>query len=379
MTAPSAASARERDEERRVSAIELFFDLVFVFTLTQLTAELADGRSLETLAQVVLMFVVLFWMYGGYAWLTNQVPPDRAMRRVLLILGMGAFLVCAIAIPTTFKGSGAAFGVGYLLAVLVHGVLYGEAYGPAVWRFVPANILGGLVLTGVGLIDGPLYVAFGAAIGLQFVAAYLTRLTSAETRAGFDIQPAHFVERHGLLLLIAFGESVVAVGVGARELLPEFGLLSVALLGLALVAELWWTYFAKTEALAEASLRSASLDERVQMALGGYFYAYAPMLLGVVAIAAGVKLSLAHLAEPSELAAALLLGCGVAAYVVGDLAFRRAMRIRRSPAHLPVVLLAPATAVLSTGLATWAQLLGLVALLLAIVLLDPGASSADGA
>jgi low temperature requirement protein LtrA len=377
VTGASAAPTRERHEERRVSAIELFFDLVFVFTLTQLTAELAAGRSIESVMQVVLMFVVLFWMYGGYAWLTNQVPPDHSTRRVLLILGMGAFLVCAIAIPTTFDGGGAAFGVGYLLAVLVHGSLYAEAYGAAILRFVPTNVIGALVIVGVGVIGGPLYLALGVAIALQFVSAYLTRRTAPQARAAFDVRPAHFVERHGLLLLIAFGESVVAVGIGARELLPEGGLFSVALLGLALVAELWWTYFAKTEALAEAALRSASLEDRVRMALSGYFYAYTPMLLGVVAIAAGVELSLSHITEPPELAAALLLGCGVAAYVVGDLAFRRAMRIRVSPAHVPVAVLAPATAVVSTGIATWAQLLMLAALLLAIVTLDPGESSAD--
>jgi len=242
VSGPSAAPPRDHDAERGVSAIELFFDLVFVFTLTQLTAELAEGRSIESVAQVVLMFVVLFWMYGGYAWLTNQVPPDPPIRRVLLILGMGAFLVCAIAIPTAFEGAGVAFGVGYLLAVLVHGSLYAEAYGAAVVRFVPMNVLGALVIVGVGLVGGPLSLAFGVAIALQFVSAFLTRRTAPQARAAFDVRPAHFVERHGLLLLIAFGESVVAVGIGAREPLPEVGLFSVALLGLAIVAELWWTY-----------------------------------------------------------------------------------------------------------------------------------------
>jgi low temperature requirement protein LtrA len=357
-------------EDHRVSTIELFFDLVFVFTLTQLTAELADGRSFESVAQIVLIFVALFWMYGGYAWLTNQVPPDQASQRLLLIVGMGAFLVCAIAIPTTFSGSGTAFGIGYLAVVLVHGSLYAEAYGSAVLRFVPANILGGFVLTASGLLGGSLYAALGIAIALQFLAAYLTRFTQPETRAGFDIRPRHFVERHGLLLLIALGESVVAVGIGARDLLPNVGLFLVALLGLALAAELWWTYFAKTEALAENALRSASLVDRVQMALGGYFYAYVPMLLGVVTIAAGVKLSLAHISEPAELAAALLLGGGVAVYVIGDTAFRRAMRIPIGRGHLPVIALAPMTAAVGTLVGTWAQLISLVLIVLAMLIAE---------
>jgi len=133
------------EEELRVSTLELFFDLVFVFTLTQLTTLLAGDLTAGTMARVVLIFDVLFWMYAAYAWLTNQVPPNRPARRLLLILGMAAFLVCALAVPQAFDGGGVAFGLGYLLVVLVHGGLYAEAYGAVVLWFALAHNLSRLM------------------------------------------------------------------------------------------------------------------------------------------------------------------------------------------------------------------------------------------
>ena len=138
-------------EEQRVTSLELFFDLVFVFTLTQLTGLLAGDLSVVSGVRVALIFVVLFWMYGGYAWLTNQVPPVLPVRRLLLILGMAAFLVCALAIPRAFDGGGLAFGLGYLLVVLVHGGLYTSVYGRtmAVW-VGPFNVLAALSVIAAG-------------------------------------------------------------------------------------------------------------------------------------------------------------------------------------------------------------------------------------
>ena len=115
--------------ERGVSNLELFFDLVFVFTLTQLTSLLENGVSVEAAIRTVLILTVLFWMYGGFVWLTNQVPPDNTPRKLLLLVGMGALLICAMAIPRAFDDRGVAFGIGYLLVVIVHGGLYIEAYG----------------------------------------------------------------------------------------------------------------------------------------------------------------------------------------------------------------------------------------------------------
>jgi low temperature requirement protein LtrA len=260
-------------QELRVSTLELFFDLVFVFTLTQLTGLLAGDLTAETMARVVLIFNVLFWMYAAYAWLTNQVPPDRPARRLLLILGMAAFLVCALAVPTAFDGGGVAFGLGYLLVVLVHGAPYASAYSAVVLWFAAPNLVAALSLIIAGLLDGPAaYALWAVPIVNQLVTPRMSERAAA-TR--LRLSPAHFVERHGLLLLVALGESVVAIGIGLGEVGLDLGLLAAAVLGLALAAGLWWTYFAGDEQGAERALSSASTDRRWRLANNAYF-AYIP-------------------------------------------------------------------------------------------------------
>ena len=228
----SAETRHAGEGEIRVSSLELFFDLVFVFTLTQLTALLEHELSLEGAARVLLIFVVLFWMYGAYVWLTNQVPSARTGRRLFLIAAMAAFLVCALAIPAAFAEAGVAFGIGYLLVVLVHTGLYTDAYGRAVIRFAPLNVVGALLVIAAGFVDGAArYALWVAPIGLQYLTSRLAAGVGEENAAGFDIRPGHFVERHGLLLLVAFGESVVAIGIGVAAVPLDAGAFGAAVLG----------------------------------------------------------------------------------------------------------------------------------------------------
>src|SRR5687767_1838459 len=142
-------------EDESVTTLELFFDLVFVFTLTQLTARLSESLSWERLIQSFLIFIVLFWMYGGYVWLTNSIPPVTPGRKLLLIAGMAAFLICALAIPNAFQDTGVAFGIGYLIVIIVHGAMYVRAVGWSVARFVPMNFLSAGAVIAAGLADGP--------------------------------------------------------------------------------------------------------------------------------------------------------------------------------------------------------------------------------
>ncbi len=352
-------------EEQRVSSLELFFDLVFVFTLTQLTGLLAGDLSAVTAVRVTLIFVVLFWMYGGYAWLTNQVPPVLPVRRVLLILGMAAFLVCALAIPRAFNGGGVAFGLGYLLVVLVHAGLYASVYGRTMAMWVgPFNILAALIVTAAGLLSGPAaYVLWVLAILVQFAMPYVNR-----SPARPNIRPAHFVERHGLLLIVALGESVVAIGIGIGHeslTLRPFG---AVLLGLALAAALWWAYFAGDEERAQQALESvASLNQRLLLAVRAYFFAYVPMLLGIIALAAGVKLSIGEVTHRLDPAPALTLAAGVTLFLAGDVAFRRALRIRPVAYRAGAAAVALATAALGIYAAAAVQMVALIAVLLGML------------
>jgi low temperature requirement protein LtrA len=352
------------EEELRVSTLELFFDLVFVFTLTQLTTVLAGDLSVGTLARVVLIFDVLFWMYAAYAWLTNQVPPDRPARRLLLILAMAAFLVCALAAPQAFDGGGVAFGLGYLLVVLVHGGLYAEGYGAVVLRFVAPNVLAALSLIAAGFLRGPAaYALWAVPVLNQLAASWM----SARAATRLRVRPAHFVERHGLLLIVALGESVVAIGIGLGGERLDLGLFAVALLGLALAAGLWWTYFAGDEEGAERALAAAPMDRRLRLANNAYFYAFIPMLLGVIVIAAGVKKSIGHVGDPLAAGPALALAGGVALYLAGDVAFRRVLGIRPVGPRAAAALLAIATLPLGMLLAAGMQLVALVAVLVATI------------
>lgn len=362
---------------RRVSTLELFFDLVFVFTLTQLTVLFASDLSLATAARVALIFAVLFWMYGAYAYLTNQVPPDRPSRRILLMLGMGAFLVCALAIPRAFDDSGVVFGLGFLAVVLVHSALYTRSHGrDVIWYAVP-NSLAALSVAAAGLFDG--LRADGLwllALVLQFVTPFFAE-HGPRRRGGRDaavlrsqlgaLDPAHFVERHGLLLIVAFGESVIAIGIGIGSRPLTVDLFAGAFLALALAGTLWWTYFVRDEHAAEETFTATPPDRRWRLAMNAYYYAFLPMLLGIAYCATGVKKSLGHLGEHSGTGPALALAGGVALFLAGDVAFRWVLRLGPVTFRAAAVPVAAATALLGVGVAAVAELLSLVAVLVAML------------
>ncbi|MEU9391715.1 low temperature requirement protein A [Streptomyces sp. NPDC048324] len=369
---------------RRVTTLELFFDLVFVFTLTQLTVLLAGDLTFATAGRVALIFVVLFWMYGAYAYLTNQVPPDRPSRRLLLMLGMGAFLVCALAIPRVFDDTGVVFGLGFLAVVVVHTALYTRSHGrDSIWYGVP-NGLAALSVTAAGLVDG--LAADGLwvlALLLQFVTPFLAEHgpgradgRSADVmRAQLGrLDPAHFVERHGLLLIVAFGESVIAIGTGIGDLPLTAGLFGGAFLSLALAVALWWTYFVRDEELAEAAFRATPAPSRWRLAMNAYYYAFLPMLLGIAYLATGVKKTLGHLTEHLHTGPALALAGGVALFLAGDVAFRAVLRlypVRFRAAAAPAAL---AAALIGVHASAVAELLALVAVLVVMLAVEARAA-----
>jgi low temperature requirement protein LtrA len=245
---------------------------------------------------------------------------------VLVMVGMAGFLVCALAIPEVFDGTGVAFGLGYLLVILVHLGLYAQVAGVrVVARFAPFNVIAAGIVTAAGFLDG------AAAYGLWLLAIALLFVTpSIAGRVGpkFTIRPGHFVERHGLLLIVAFGESVVAIGIGIGALEIDLGLFAAAVFGLALAGSLWWTYFVGDEEGGHRAMARATPAERFPLAINAFFFAFIPMLLGIIAVAAGVKLTLGHIAERLELGPALVLGGGAALFLAGDAAFRAVTGIR---------------------------------------------------
>lgn len=350
-------------EETRVTSLELFFDLVFVFTLTQLTSLLARSLSWESLFRSFLIFIVLFWMYGGYVWLTNSIPPVTASRQLLLIAGMAAFLICALAIPNAFQTTGLIFGIGYLLVIAVHGVMYMRAVGLQVARFVPMNFLSAAAIIAASFVDGyAKYLLWLLAIALHVVTSFLG------TGVRFEIRVSHFTERHGLLLLVALGESIVAIGVGGVVL--DVRLILAAVLGLILSAALWWLYFAHDEDAARATMLARPNSAQLRQALEAYFYAFIPMLFGIILLATGIKSSIEHLTIRLDLAHAFALGGGVGLYLIGTIIFRRAANIPGVTYRYIATCLVVLTAFIGNQLYAALQLASLILVLIVLVLFE---------
>jgi low temperature requirement protein LtrA len=341
------------EREQGVTTLELFFDLVFVFTITQLTSLLAH----EHLAHGVIALALVFWMYGGYAWLTNAVPPDNAPRRLVLLAAMGTWLVLALAIPHAFGDDGVAFGLAYLVIVLLHAGLYVLVAGErGMVRVGSTNVLAaGLVIAG-GAIGGDTQMVLWAAVA---VGVWLSGLIAGV--GAFAVAPDHFVERHALIVLVAIGESIVAVGIGASGLALDPEVAGVAVLGVLLSACLWWTYFDGDDRRALAAMRAAEPQQRGRWALYGFGYCHLPLLLGVVAVAAGLEEAIAHPYDALAATPAWYLAGGAALYIAGSAALRRVLRIGAAlPRALAAVLLL-ATVPVGTEGSALAQLALLVA------------------
>ena len=353
----------------RVTTLELFFDLVFVFTITQLTAVLSHDPSWSGAYRVALMLGIIFWMYGGYAWLTNAVAVDRLLRRLTLLGGMAGFLLLALAVPQAFDGAGLTFGLAYLAVVAIHFGMFARSSNlnvvNAMVGLVPFNLFNAtLVLIGGALGGDAQYVLWTLAFALTWVSPKLI------DDSGFEIAPAHFVERHGLVIIIAIGESIIAVGAGAADLPVDLDLAIATLLGLALAACLWWSYFGSgEEEAAEHAIADAPMSARPRLAINAFGYAFFLLLLGVIAIAAALKELPVPPFDDLEDAKAVALGAGVAVFLLGEAWFRSTLAIGGAPGRALTGVLAVATIPVGIGIGAGAQVLVLIALFVAMLLL----------
>jgi low temperature requirement protein LtrA len=352
------------DEAPRVSTLELFFDLVFVFTITQLTSVLFGAPNVRGVARVVVMLGVIWWMYGGYVWMTNAVRANTGARRLLLLGGMGGFLVLSLAIPSAFAGSGLAFGLAYFVVVLVHSILFTRATAVSAARAIltlaPYNLVAALAVVLGGALGGRAqFVLWAAAATFEWLTPWI------RGTKGFVIAAAHFVERHALVVIVAIGESIVAIGFGASRLPIDASLAGVALLGLALSACLWWMYFSGHEGRGERALATLPVAERAWASIVGFGYWHLPMLFGILAIASVEREAAEHPFTATSWARAVVLAAGVAAYCVGNGLFRRALGLEGFRARAATGVLALATAPLGAWAAPAAQIAALVAILVA--------------
>jgi low temperature requirement protein LtrA len=319
---PHRLSAVLREEER-VTPLELFFDLVFVLALTQCTALMAAVPSWEGLAQALLIMALLWWSWSGYAWLTSVVDPEEGAVRIAMFAAMAAFLVCALCVPTAFDDNALLFAGAYAVVRVAHIGLFllASRDDPELRQSVIG--LGMSTAVGVGLLIGASATddalqggLWALAILLDFGGPYFFGA------GGWRMMPEHFAERFGLIVIIALGESIVAIGVGA-EVGVDAGVVAAAVLGVASAAALWWLYFDVVALVAARRLAKAAPGrERNEIGRDSYGYLHFPMIAGIVLGAMGLKKTLGDVGDPLKLVPAVALYGGASLYLLAHVAFR---------------------------------------------------------
>jgi low temperature requirement protein LtrA len=312
----------EYGDEHQVTPLELFFDLVFVFAMTQVTSLLADDPTWSGVLRGMLVLAALWWAWEAYAWLTSAMDVDEGGVRLVMLASMGAMLVVALAVPGAFGDDAVLFGVAYLLVRLLHLVLSAivarddpDRRG-ALLRFAPTAIFGTLLLVLAGFLDGSDRIAVWIlALAIDYLGPVVIGVGG-----GWHVAPEHFAERHGLIILIALGESIIAIGVGAGFELTA-GVIIAAALGIVVVSALWWLYFDVAAIFARRRLLQASGLELHRLALHSYGYLHPLMVAGIVLFALGLKETLDDVGEALETVAAVGLCGGAALYLLGHIAF----------------------------------------------------------
>ena len=343
-------TGRKLRVDERVSPLELFFDLVFVFALTQVTALMAANATWEGLAEGMLVLAALWWAWGAYAWLTNYINTDEGRERLLMFGAMAAMLVAALAVPGAFGDDALLFACAYALVRWLHVFIFAEANddvdtAEAIRRLSRTAIPGPALLILAALVDGPARDALWVvALGIDFAGPYVFGVR------GFRVSPAHFAERFGLIVIIALGESIVAIGVGAEGIGLTVPVVTAAVLGVILAAALWWAYFDVVALVAERRFKEARGDALARMARDSYSYLHLPMIAGIILVALGTKKTLEHVDEPLKIVAAAALFGGLALYYGAHIGFRlrnvgTLSRQRLLAALVALALIVPATEV----------------------------------
>ena len=355
--------------EERVTPLELFFDLVFVLALTQCTAFMADDPTWEGLAKGLLVLGVLWWAWVGYAWLTSVVDPEEGIVRLTILAAMAALLVVSLCVPEAFDDLGLLFAGAYAVVRVAHIVLFMVASRDdpglrgAVTGLAMSTAAGVGLLAGASFADGTLQGALWAlALTLDMSGPLLI------AASGWRLSPSHFAERHGLIGIIALGESIVAIGVGAEHGV-DAGVVGAAVLGMAVAGAMWWLYFDVVALVAERRLANAQEGrERNEIARDSFSFLHFPMVAGIVLLALGLKKTLGDVEEPLKVVPAFAMLAGTALYLLAHVAFRWRNVHRLNMARLaaagvlvalvPVAVELPALATLAILTAVLAVLIG---------------------
>ncbi|MCA1675768.1 MAG: low temperature requirement protein A [Actinobacteria bacterium] len=307
----------------RVSPLELFFDLVFVLAITQCTALMAHDPSWRGLGRGLVVLGLLWWSWVGYAWLTSVLDPDEGGVRLVLFAAMAALLVTSLCVPDAYGDLGLTLAIAYGGVRAAHIVLFilasrdDPGLRHSVVGLATSTAIAVAILVAGGFLHGEARLAAWATALVFDMAGPLLIDTS-----GWRLVAGHFAERHGLIMIVALGESIVAIGVGA-EAGVDGGVIAAAVLGIAVACAFWWTYF---DVAALASARRLAEVEPVQarneLARDAYSYLHLPMVAAIVLVALGMKSTLAHVGDPLEWETATALVGGAALYLLAQVVFK---------------------------------------------------------
>jgi low temperature requirement protein LtrA len=339
------------EQEHSVTPLELFFDLVFVFAITQVTSQLADDTTWRGVLEGMLVLAALWWAWAAYAWLTNSLNVDEGRVRLAMLAGMAAMLLVSLSVPGAFGEDAVVFAAAYMAVRLLHLVLYaiGARDDPdllgAVLRLTPSATFGPAMLVAAGFLEGTERVVVWI---VALVIDYVGPAVIGAMR-GWRVSPEHFCERHGLIIIIALGESIIAIGVGATGLELDVGVAAAATLGIVVVSALWWLYFDVAAILARTRLSATIGVAQARMARDAYSYLHFPMVAGIVLFALALKKTLGDVDKELATIPALALCGGLALYLLGHIGFMlrttgRLFRRRTIGAVLLLALIPAATA-----------------------------------
>jgi low temperature requirement protein LtrA len=316
-------SEQQAEREQRVTPLELFFDLVFVFGFTQVTTVLSKNPTWSGLGHGLLILAALWWAWAAYAWLTNTVDPEVGLVWGAMLMAMAAMFVAALAVPDAFGDHGVVFGVAFLVVNVMHLTLYALAARgdpdllAAILRIAPSALVGAVLIVAAGFAQSGLKpLLWLVAICIGFFGPLLGGMS------GWRVRPAHFIERHGLIVIIAIGESLVAIGLGERSAGLRSGVIAAAVLGFLVATSFWLAYFDYFPMRAHQLLTDRSGVERTALARDVYTYLHLPMVAGIVLFAFAMKTTLAHVGGELDTIPALALCGGPALYLFAYVALR---------------------------------------------------------
>jgi low temperature requirement protein LtrA len=335
------------EQEHRVSPIELFFDLVFVFAFTEVTTLWLEQSSWAGLGRGLLVLAVLWWVWASYAWLTNAADADAGIVTGALLLATAASFIAALTVPEAFGSHRLLFGVALFAVLSVFVALYAVVGRDEPELLAAVLRMARTVVPAAGLILAAAFVPvdvrpllWGLGLIVGFLGPQLGGL------GGWRVAPAHFAERHGLIVIIAIGESLGAIGFGARNTHLGAAVIAAVVLGLVVAGSFWLAYFDFASTGVQRLLAERRGTRRVAFARDAYTYAHLPMVVGVVLFAFAMRAALRHVHAALSIVPAVALCCGSAVYLLAFVALRwrvsRRLGRGRPIAAVAVALLTPA-------------------------------------